>query len=433
MLIFQPDISNRSRFIFKLILQDRLGIDFHLTSSPEEFQAYPGPKIWYDKQFSGSGLFIPPTGLLSETDIRPRVVSFFDFNGIPAFFEVSDQGAAIPFDIFSAAFYLVTRYEEYLPFTPDEYGRFPADQSIAHQAGFLHLPVVDLWIEQFRLILEQNFPGISNAKHHYQFIPTIDIDHAWAFRGRSLLRCLGGAFHSVLRREKEKLKMRMSVMSGKRDDPFDVYNYICDLHGSVQMSLRWFVLFADRGGDDNNVSVKGKAFRKLLKDLDKTGITGSHPSLYSNKDFSKLWKEISALSEVLDRPIEASRQHFLWISFPETYRNLVKLGIKDDFSMGYPSTPGFRAGISAGFPFFDLLRNEESTLVIHPVQMMDVTLRDYMHLNPEEAIEIIHRVIDQVRSVNGEFVSAWHNESLSEYDGWEGWRKVYEELVRYAV
>jgi len=433
MLIYQPGISNRSRFIFKLILHDRLGIDFQLTSSPEEFQAYPGPRIWYDLQWSGSGLFIPSTGLLSQTDIRPQVVSFFDFNGIPAFFESSDQRAAIPFDIFSAAFYLVTRYEEYLPFTPDRYGRFPADQSVASRAGFLNLPVVDLWIERLRLILEQNFPGINTTTHQYQFIPTIDIDHAWAFRGRSLLRCLGGAFYSALRREKGKLKMRLSVMSGTRDDPFDVYSYIGELHESVQLPLRWFVLFADRGGDDNNVSVKGKAFRKLLKDLDKTGETGSHPSLSSNRDFRKLRKEVSSLSEVLDRPIEASRQHFLWISFPETYRNLVRLGIKDDFSMGYPSTPGFRAGISAGFPFFDLLRNEETTLVIHPVQLMDVTLRDYMHLNPEEAIEIIHRIIDQVRLVNGEFVSAWHNESLSEYDGWEGWRKVYEELVRYAV
>jgi hypothetical protein len=43
----------------------------------------------------------------------------------------------LPFDPLAATFYLVSRYEEYLPFIPDEHGRFPAKQSFAFSNGFL--------------------------------------------------------------------------------------------------------------------------------------------------------------------------------------------------------------------------------------------------------------------------------------------------------
>jgi hypothetical protein len=45
---------------------------------------------------------------------------------------------------------------------------------------------------------------------------------------------------------------------------------------------------------------------------------------------------------------------------------------------------------------------------------------------------ILH-TIKVVKSVNGEFISIWHNESLSDKGRWQGWRKVYEEMVKSAV
>ena len=93
--------------------------------------------------------------------------------------------------------------------------------------------------------------------------------------------------------------------------------------------------------------------------------------------------------------------------------------------MGYAAMPGFRAGIANPYCFFDLFKNETSILRIHPVVLMDVSLKDYMHLDREQSLEQIKQMIDTVRSVNGEFINLWHNESLSERDGWQGWRKHF--------
>ena len=194
----------------------------------------------------------------------------------------------------------------------------------------------------------------------------------------------------------------------------------------------FFILFADYGGDDNNVRISSKRFHTLLRKLDESHGVGLHPSLSSNKHVSRLKSEYTGLSRVLNRDVTMSRQHFLKLSMPRTYRALDHLTIRDDYSMGYASHPGFRAGIAIPFPFFDLSRNEATSLMIHPVTLMDVTMKDHLRLSPEESLETIRKMIQKTRAVNGEFVSLWHNESLGETDRWRGWRNVFEEMVKIA-
>jgi len=64
---------------------------------------------------------------------------------------------------------------------------------------------------------------------------------------------------------------------------------------------------------------------------------------------------------------------------------------------------------------------------------MDGTLRDYQQLTPEEAIVRIKKMVDEVKAVNGTFISLWHNETLSNLDRWEDWQDVYLELLKYAA
>ena len=63
---------------------------------------------------------------------------------------------------------------------------------------------------------------------------------------------------------------------------------------------------------------------------------------------------------------------------------------------------------------------------------MDVTMRDYLRLNGEQSLEIIGNLIRTVKSVNGEFISLWHNESLEQTGRWLGWRRIFEEMVDMA-
>ena len=105
------------------------------------------------------------------------------------------------------------------------------------------------------------------------------------------------------------------------------------------------------------------------------------------------------------------------------------MGIKEDYSMGYASYPGFRAGTSSPFNFYDLAAEYETDLVIFPFAVMDVTLRQYLSLTPQEALDRIKNILQQVKQVEGTFLSLWHNESLSGQGIWKGWREVFEGMI----
>jgi hypothetical protein len=111
----------------------------------------------------------------------------------------------------------------------------------------------------------------------------------------------------------------------------------------------------------------------------------------------------------------------------------MEFDIKEDYSMGYASEIGFRASVCIPFNFYDLDLDVETKLKIVPFMLMDGTMKDYMQLPPSTAIEKAHQLVDEVKAVNGIFVTLWHNQSVNDKDDWKGWRNVYEEIVKYAV
>ncbi|MCX6305903.1 MAG: polysaccharide deacetylase family protein [Bacteroidetes bacterium] len=432
LLILTASIPSRLRYIASLMVRDILGIEVVLTTSQEEFSGYDGPKISYGSAPPADGLFIEASGLLFETVIAFQVVEPSTSGGFPILFKTANPLSALPFDPFAAAFYLVTRYEEYHPHKKDSYGRFPATESIAWKGKFLEIPIVHTWAGMLEGMLRKHYPGLKISYPRYNFVPTIDVDHAWCYQGRTFARTLGGFGRSFMHGRLQEIAGRFKVLAGMTPDPYDNYAFINSVHARYSNFPVFFILFADYGMNDNNVTISSKNFHLLLRELDRHGKVGIHPSLSSNKHLFKLEDEYAGLCDVLDRDVTLSRQHFLKLSMPKTYRTLLQFGITDDYSMGYATHTGFRAGIAVPFPFFDLVKNEATRLMIHPVSLMDVTMKDYLRLSRVESLEKIKQMIQTVRSVNGEFVSLWHNESLGDTGRWEGWRAVYEEMVQQA-
>jgi hypothetical protein len=94
--------------------------------------------------------------------------------------------------MFSAVFYLISRYEEYLPFEPDQYGRFEAGQSLAFRHHFLEEPIVDQWIEMFKSVLTGKYPELHFPAREFRFISTFDVDRPWAYLHKGIWRTLRG-------------------------------------------------------------------------------------------------------------------------------------------------------------------------------------------------------------------------------------------------
>jgi len=438
LLVYTPKVTNRVLYIFKLIFTDILGVEILITSNMDEFRSFDGAKVSYSRQAMGGEPLFSSSDLLFETGIEQQS----QVSGTKAFYEVpgsrdeaclvsTTRDSALPFDPFAAGFYLVSRYEEYLPHDRDEHGRFDPKNSIAYKKGFLTEPVVNIWAQKIAAIIKAKYPGFTFPEKSFHYIPTIDIDNAYAFVEKGLIRTIGGYARSALYLDAYEIIDRTRVLSGWKKDPFDTYDYLLQISGKYNLKPIYFFLLADYGYRDKNVPVKSRKFRSLIRSIGEYAEVGIHPSYSSYKKPEKISRELDCLSEILNKRITKSRQHFLKLSFPDTYRNLIKADITDDYTMGYASQIGFRASICTPFYFYDLDSECETGMKVHPFAVMDVTLKDILQLTPDKAINRVQQIIDKVKAVDGTFISLWHNQSLSDYREWAGWRKVYEEMASF--
>lgn len=433
LLIYAGKRSPRLTYIFDLILRNLLGLTYSITDDKKAFSNHQGPKFSYCDHPVSDELFFFSSRFLFEKGIEDQQINVFEWKGMPVFFGTHPK-YEIPFDLFSASFYLLSRYEEYLPHIKDSHLRFSPHQSLAYQKGFLHKPMVNIWALELKAVLKRYFPELKFAEQHYKYLSTYDIDSAFAYREKGLVRQAGALALSLFTFQFRKISERLKVLTGMETDPYDTYEWQLEIAKKFRLKQLYFFLVGDYGEYDKNISVEGsRAFQSLIKSIADYADVGVHPSYKSNSDKQQLRKEIKRLNKVLKREVVRSRQHFLKVTFPDTYRNLIEFDIMEDYSMGYASEIGFRASICSPFPFYDLDLDTPTKLTLVPFMLMDGTLKDYMHLSPEQSIERAKSLIDEVKAVNGTFVTLWHNQSVNNRDEWEGWRRVYEEIVAYAV
>ncbi len=433
LLIYSHKNSKRLQYILKLIFTDLMGIDYIFTTSIEEFKNSDQPRLSYTNNQIIDELYLSSKNLLFETDIRHQELQFIDYLNIPSPFPVYHEKSILPFDMFAASFLFISRYEEYLPHKKDHHKRFDAKESLAFQKGFLHKPVINIWAKELHRILKNRFPKLNEYKGKYKYTPTYDIDIAWSFKNKGLTRNLGGLFRDILHFNWKQVKLRILVLNDKVKDPYDTYHIQHRWTGKYKLKPIYFILFGDLGPFDKSISNLNNNFQNLIKDLRDHARIGIHPSYASNDNNKLLKSEIDNLSETVHVDITRSRQHFLKLNLPSTYRNLLNLGIKHDYTMGFASQVGFRAGICNSFFFYDLDLETETKLRVHPFAVMDGTLRDYLKIDTDSAKNIISELLEAVKCVDGHFISLWHNESLNNIEKWDGWLDVYEYLLKEAT
>ncbi len=431
LLIYSSSAPPRLRYIFDLAFKEILGIEYKLTHDASSFAESHEPKISYAAQPVSDELFFYATPLLFEKRIKPQDINVFDWEDTKAFFATHPK-YALPFDPFAAGFYLVSRYEEYLPGKKDVYDRFDARESLAYNKGFLRTPIVNTWVEKIRKVISDRYPHLKFPEKKYHYISTIDIDNAFAYKEKGVVRTLGAFARTLASADIQGFGKRSAVLMGLQEDPYDTYEILADIQKKYDLKCVYFFLLGDYAENDKNVPISSKDLQELIKSIADYNEIGIHPSFLSNSQPENLKKEIRRLSKVLKRDVKNSRQHFLKLTFPDTYRRLLENDITDDYTMGYSAETGFRASICTPFYFYDLPRETTTALKIHPFAVMDATLRYSMKVKPEDALSYIEPLVNEVKKVNGTFITLWHNESLSETDPWQGWKDIYEKMVILA-
>lgn len=432
-LVYTPHKTPRIRYTFRLIFKDLLGLDLHYTHSKEEYLQATSPKINYSREALQSGIYLQSAPLLYETDINEQELKTGSYQGVPSFFQTGVK-SALPFDPLAASFYLVSRYEEYIPFIPDAHGRFPAQAALMHKLEAMHLPLVNIYARFIRDLLQEHYPNLRFREPKYQFYNSVDIDNASAYMGKGILRILIAYARDLVSFNFKEISQRTRCLFGGMKDPFNTFEQVLKWQRQYGFSSIYFALFTHLGQYDRSLSRYSSRLQSYLKSIADFNEVGIHPSYRSFEKKDLLEEEISSLSRILRKDVTRSRQHFIRLQFPTTYRNLLEFEITDDYSMGFASEHGFRAGICTPFRFYDLEQELETPLRVHPFPFMDGTFIYYLKQSPAEAWEIIDYYIKTYRDFGGEFIPIWHNRIYSEKeDEWKGWNQLFERMVAAAV
>lgn len=429
LLIYTQKITPRFTYVFKHICTRILGIEIKFTNAIETFIAEEGPKLSYGKQPLGNELFLQSHIILNHQGIESVELTVKNWEETKCFFQVSDK-SALPFDIFSASFYLLSRYEEYLPHVKDEQGRFPASESLAFKEDFLQYPVIDIWAYKFKEVLSKSFPALLFLRKTMEIHNLIEASNPYAFKQKGLLKSIIGYTKDSLKFRIRKNFRRTKVLLGFKEDPFNTFEWVVSLIKNSSTKLTVFFLMGNDLNYYEGINTQKKKYRMLIKfvsDYKNIGLIFSSISLLN---FSAIKKEKEQLESIINSELTNSVNKGYYVNLPDFYRNLIEIEVEKDFTMVYEEYIGFRASTCTPFLFYDLDYEIKTPLVIHPIAL---TTHAFKNKKSEDIKDLILEVKDSVNKVNGTFSMFFTNLDFIDLKKNKVWRFLFSEKLQDYV
>lgn len=346
-------------------------------------------------------------------------------------------------DIVAGTYFLISRYEEMVRRDiRDMHSRFPGKESLPYRAGFIDRPIIEEWGRILRSQIRE--AGIKVPEPPEQISKvylTHDVDQLSHFRS---IRGVIGAMIRGLKRPKEGKRALKSYFGGLIFDPWYTFPYIYKLDNELKQMLGEerceIITFLKSGGskrkeDKPYVNLLHPDYEKLIRYTKRKKITiGLHASYEAGCHPELIPEEKKKLEKFARGPVFYNRNHFLNNREPEDFEILIESGITDDFSLGYADMAGFRLGTCKPVRWINPMRKELTSLALHPLTIMDVTLSDkrYMFMNAHDAFQYCESLINTVEMFNGEISLLWHNNSV-EKDTVNYHRKLYRNLLKFLL
>ncbi len=415
------------RYIIDYVFAERLGFDYVLNPAEISSDTFV---LSYGTNHSAK-ISIPDSGYLHSagvSDTEPVCTTDADNN---VYLFASDKSQDISFDIFAAIFFMLSRNEEYVVKERDSHGRFDIQHSFAFKHNFHQRAVVDEWIIMLRKQLLNYLPENLFKKDIPSMSVTIDVDMMYSYHTKGFFRNMAAWGRDLVSGKFKAFSERPLVLMGIKKDPYDTYDIVEKIRQNYNLQIIFFILASQhRTNYDKNGNLNHNRSINTIRRLEKQAIIGLHPSYYSIDDNDKLITEKNILEKISDTSIKSARCHYLRLRLPDTYRQMVNAGIAHDYTMGFASNYGFRAGTSRPFKFFDLTDDNVLPLTIHPFCVMDGSLKDYQQLSVEQAQAELIKISDYIKSINGHFEILIHNDTLSNKGRWKGWAGILENTIK---
>jgi hypothetical protein len=431
-VIYSEKISPRLTYVAKFIFEHVLKVKCVITNTISEFENSNLFKINYSSTPITHSFQINPHSILFETGVSENKPAAVIKNELIYFFEniESNDNLNFSYDIFSSVFYFISRYEEWQFFEPDTHGRFEAKSSLLFQKKMNLIPVVDHWIIEFKNELQRFYPKIKFPENKFKIISTIDVDNLYAYKAKGFLRTIGAIVKDILKFDLNNLKHRINVLTKKEEDPFDIYTSNSNFCFKNNIPLIYFFLFRSSTKYDRTVNPNSDAFVDVFRQIkDQGAVIGLHPSYYTSQNKNFLKQEVTDFSEKIKTPVKLSRQHYLKFNIKTTPQLLLENGIIADFTMGFASDIGFRAGTSFPFYYYDLDSEKQTDLLFVPFCAMDGAFFIYDKLSPDKMLNSLLDLANEVKKVNGFLITVFHERTFSGHL-YPGYDQVYKKLFQ---
>ena len=377
----------------------------------EQQQPYPAEPNWRE----WSGLSIP---------------FFFDPHPERPLLELLPNGRAlIHADLISAAFYLLSGWQEYYAAERDQHGRFPYSASVQKRYGFVAIPVVNHYFDVLKMAVELVTGQLLHRRRWagtatFAACITHDIDNlysAWKAPAKAAL----------LRRDWLRFG-RQLWRHFTQKDAWDNVQEVQQTVANYGAKSTFFFLPEHEPGPDGtpNADYKRPAAWARINRLRKTGAEiGLHASLLAA---DPLWLEDEAGQVASGAAGVGIRFHYLrWE--PRTALTMVaKAGFAYDSTLGFAEHFGFRHSYCRPFYLFDFSRNEAVRFLELPLNVMDTTLHHprYLQLAPEEVLPALLPMLQAIEQFGGLCTVLWHNENFDPVNTRNG-PQQFHELMRY--
>lgn len=428
--IYTQNTSQRLHYVADFIQSQFEDLEFTLISELESIDSKTEKIIHYGNGNESSFFTIQDKGIVLVGSEKEPEIDYI--NHLPVLYKSVRDDCG--FDIFKAVLWVLTFQTEIRVESnqKDKHGRVSAKNHLFAEKKKYKIPVVDYWIDHFINSLNKKFSLQIVRKKLYSFSIGIDIDQAWKYKNKSILKTYGGIVKAFFKINLAEVRQRIDVLLHNTRDPFDTFN----LFDKLQLErdqLIYFILNGNNRDYDPNHSIHHREYKKLLLHLHSKHPLGIHPSYNSIEQAELIEKEKKELEELLTtistHSIYQSRQHYLRIKIPDTILQLEKLGIREEYSMSFFDDTGFRTGTSHPFYFYDLIEDRITDIKINPVIAMDRTYLQYLKYTHDEVLSDFAQLILEVKKFQGHGHIIWHNSSFDFEGEWKGFQGLFEKIV----
>lgn len=400
-LVYSHKITPRLTYVFRQIFIRILELPVDFTSAIERFVSHSGPKLSYTHQPLGKEFFIASQDLLFQKGIQEIPIEIDNWSGIPAFFKL-DKTSQLPYDIFAASFYLMSRYEEYLPHVKDEWGTFLPYQSLASKNNFLELPLIDLWAVRLKDKLHEFFPELPHISwKDPKFQPIISVVNPYRYKNKSVLLKLADSINALWRFDFLSIIEQILVLVGFQKDPHNNFGALESVFKKYKIQPLYFFLFAKNTFYDRGVSIHNHNFRNLIKNLSDSNRVSLLASFEAQKEFKTLNRERGHLKNLIIKKINSLRFNFGLSTASAAYSNLLEQEIQEDYSMGYIDKLGYRASTAVPFYFYDLNNDLQTSLKIYPIVADEQGLRKFSGQKAFKRLEMLYQKLPTSSAFHG--------------------------------